>query len=325
VISKLGADHPGYFTLTHPDHRFFKGLHHLAGAKPPKVAPLGLAGTGGKLLRQGIETATAFQLLQNLFGQTLLFHQYMTRSPFHRQNITGPVLFGEERPVPQASFVDVPGVCRYTCFMAFRRPPSLSGFSLLALSLPSSELPYLAVLQELHAWLESQGVIYAVIGGVAVVRSGSARTTGDIDILVRRDEWSALRSTPTIRKGPDWAEYIPQQVPVDVLFAGDDWDLPFLLPDPETVREWDAGIGVWFMASSRLLELKGAVYIAKNREFGAATAAKDLADVYSLMYGHPELRSEGVISTVHPAVQDVIRSVAREITSRPDSDGAPKR
>jgi hypothetical protein len=82
---------------------------------------------------------------------------------------------------------------------------------------------------------------------------------------------------------------------------------------------------VWFMAPAPLLELKGAVYIAKNREFGAATAAKDLADVFSLMDSRPELRTEGVISTVHPAVQDVIRSVAREITSRPDSDGAPKR
>ncbi len=203
--------------------------------------------------------------------------------------------------------------------MGFRRPPSLSGFSLLALSVPAAELPYLVVLRELHAFLETGGATYAVIGGVAVVRSGAARTTGDIDILVRRDEWSLLESTSTIQKGPDWAEYLPQHIPIDVLFTGDDWDLPFLLPDPEAVREWDAGFGVWFMAPAPLLELKSAVYIAKSRDFGAATAAKDLADVFSLMDRHPELRSEELISTFHPTVRDALRSVSRELASRPDT------
>lgn len=176
-------------------------------------------------------------------------------------------------------------------------------------------LPFSEVLRELHLWLTHNNVVYTVVGGVAVVRHGSSRTTGDIDLLVRPHEWTRLRKSAGVQfqVGPDWAVHNDSGTPIDVLYAGDDWDLPFLLPDPERVRQWDSAVGAWFMTPVALLELKAAVYLSKRAEYGEATAAHDLADVAALLSQNRELGADPVLESLHPSVRDVIRTTLQEV------------
>lgn len=177
------------------------------------------------------------------------------------------------------------------------------------------DFPFTTVVAELHRFLEGQGIVYAVIGGVAVARAGAFRTTGDIDILVRREEWRRLEKQggTAFRIGPDWAVHRESTVPVDVLFSGDDWELPFLMPDPGEVREWDEKGGVWFMAPARLLELKAAVYLSKKNEYGPSTASKDLADVTALLEYRPELGRPEALELLHHSVRKTVRQAVGEL------------
>ncbi len=199
--------------------------------------------------------------------------------------------------------------------MSFSKPPPLSGLAVLAMANVGDGFPFASVVAELHRFLNRRNIVYAVVGGVAVARAGTFRTTGDIDILVRRKEWKQLdnQEGEAFRIGPDWAEHRESAVPVDVLFAGDNWDLPFLLPDPEEVREWDQRGGAWFMAPHRLLELKAAVYRSKREEYGPATAAKDLSDVTMLLQCRPELRDAGILKSLDPSVHETVRQASAEV------------
>jgi hypothetical protein len=202
--------------------------------------------------------------------------------------------------------------------MPRRRPASLSGLSLLAISDPTGGIPFLPILRELHALLDGASMVYAVVGGVAVARAGGYRTTGDIDVLVRRAEWDRLVEGAdkggVFRLGADWAEHGPSGVPIDMLFSGDDWDLPFFLQDPASVREWDEAAGAWFMQPVPLLELKAAVYASKLREFGEATAARDLSDLRSLLEAAPELGAPAVVASLHPSVRKIVDRTTAEIS-----------
>lgn len=199
--------------------------------------------------------------------------------------------------------------------MSFSKPSPLTGFAVLAMTNSGEAFPFRKVLGDLHRLLEARQVVYVVVGGVAVARAGAFRTTGDIDILVRRDGWDHLRDLESnaFQIGSDWALHRETDVPVDVLFAGDDWDLPFLLPDPEGCREWDESAGAWFMTPVRLLELKAATYLAKQAEFGPATAAKDLSDVTSLLDAHKRLKKPEVVEALHPSVQETVRQAIAEV------------
>lgn len=75
-------------------------------------------------------------------------------------------------------------------------PGPLSALTLLTMSAPGAGVPFLTVLQALDAVLTTAGVSFAVIGGVAAARADRFRTTGDIDILTRHDEWAALHADP---------------------------------------------------------------------------------------------------------------------------------
>lgn len=198
-----------------------------------------------------------------------------------------------------------------------RRPPSISGLALLAISDAAAEVPFLPILRELHALLDGASVVYTVMGGVAVARAGGYRTTGDIDLLVRKDEWRGFAEGAdkggSFRLGPAWAEHRASGVPIDLLFAGDDWDLPFLLSDPVSVREWDDNAGAWFMQPARLLELKAAVYTSKRREFGEATAARDLADLRAILEAEPSLGTPAAVASFHPSVREIVAKTAGEI------------
>jgi hypothetical protein len=60
------------------------------------------------------------------------------------------------------------------------------------------ELPAVdEVLQPLRAWLAATSARYRIVGGVAVVHHGYARTTQDVDVLVASDAWAALEREAT--------------------------------------------------------------------------------------------------------------------------------
>jgi hypothetical protein len=191
---------------------------------------------------------------------------------------------------------------------------------------PSVNSPILVALHDLHRALADLEIEYAIVGGLGVVRIGAQRTTGDIDVLVDRIEWERFRSAAEsvgpaataeqFRVGADWAEHCGTGMPVDALFAGDDWDLPFLLPKPGDIRVWDVSFGAFFLKPDQMLQLKAAVYLSKQREFGPATAAKDLADVTAILEAQPDLGSEAAVHDMPPDVQQVIRSAVREIDRR---------
>ena len=201
--------------------------------------------------------------------------------------------------------------------MFSRRPPSLAGFVLLAVTDASGGVPFLEILGELDRFLQEAEVIYAIVGGVAAVRAGGARTTGDIDLLVLREAWEELRRRQVADRpfdvGPDWGLHRKTGVPLDVLFAEDDWELPFKMPDPEVVREWDPEVGAWFMEPLRLLELKAAVHESKRREFGEATAARDLEDVRAILAARPELAAPESLESLQPSVRALVARTAGEI------------
>ena len=207
------------------------------------------------------------------------------------------------------------------------KPRPLRGAELLAAMGPSGSgghiVPFASVLADLHNWMGAHSVSYCVIGGVASARSGSARTTGDIDVLVSPHDWRHrdsrhCESDTVFETGQDWMRHVPSGTPVDVLFAHDDWELPFLLPAAAEVREWDDALGCWFMQPRCLLLLKAAVYQSKLEEFGRATAAKDLADVYSLLSADRSLCTVADDeAAAYPTLAGLIEEVCQELPARP--------
>jgi hypothetical protein len=182
---------------------------------------------------------------------------------------------------------------------------------------PGAEIPFLSLLRELNEALVAAETCYAVIGGVAAARAGGSRTTGDIDVLVDREGWGRFQATPhdNFTVGADWARHNSSGVSIDVLFAGDDWDLPFVLPVPEEVREWDERAGAWFMRPVHLLALKAAVHRSKLREIGAATAAKDLADVRAILESDPTLLAAQELKDLPAEIIELLHRTMDEIAA----------
>lgn len=80
----------------------------------------------------------------------------------------------------------------------------------------------------LGAILQSLGAPAMVIGGIAVISHGYARTTADRDVLVSRDD--ALRLTVALETSPDWQRleskefsflHLPTNGQIDVVTSGD--------------------------------------------------------------------------------------------------------
>lgn len=191
----------------------------------------------------------------------------------------------------------------------------VSGVSLLAMNAPGTGIPFLTVIRALNDALYASKTEYAIIGGVAVVRAGGARTTGDVDILVESGGWERFRSrrNDEFGVGADWARHRGSGVSVDVLFSGDDWELPFPLPDPRTSREWDDEVGAWFMRPVHLVGLKAAVYLSKRDEFGEATAAKDLSDVRAILEANPTLAEAPELLNLPDEITALLTRTAAEI------------
>jgi len=175
--------------------------------------------------------------------------------------------------------------------------------------------PLIATARRLHALFASAGVPYAIIGGLAVARSGGFRTTHDVDVLTRREGWETVRrlSRDSLETTADGATDPETSVHVDVLFAGDDWHMVFPMPDPADRAEMDTALGARFLDLRHLLELKCAVYLSKLRLDGPEIAAKDLADVVALLDAHRDHPRQADLASMHPAVARALRRIRRRL------------
>lgn len=178
--------------------------------------------------------------------------------------------------------------------------------------------PLLDTARKLHRLLTQQGIAYVIIGGLSVIRNGAMRTTQAVDILVRKEDWSAIRKSLTndFAIEVDSAVDRGNNVHVDFLFAGDDWDMILPLPDPVQAAEFDNALQANFLTLPSILQLKTAIYLQKKRDEGIEIAAKDLADVVELLANNQERLSADLFSGLHPQIQKELERIRKKISDR---------
>src|SRR5438270_2095985 len=91
----------------------------------------------------------------------------------------------------------------------------------------------------IHSLLAGQGIPHAIVGGVAVCLHGYRRNTVDLDLLVRREDQTKIR-TALEAEGYTWsaerAEFrAPAGIPVQFVLSGEraGQDAAVLLPQPD--------------------------------------------------------------------------------------------
>jgi hypothetical protein len=175
--------------------------------------------------------------------------------------------------------------------------------------------PMMAVVRRIHALCSSRGLPYCVIGGMAVVRNGYARTTIDVDVLTLKKDW--LKALPIegeiASEGIDNCLDKETGVRIDILFADEDWGMVIPMPDPRKVAEFDESLGANFIGLHALVQLKAAVYLDKLREHGPTTAARDLADVQGLTKNNLTKFSRAIVEGYNPAVRKLCMKAFDEV------------
>jgi hypothetical protein len=178
--------------------------------------------------------------------------------------------------------------------------------------------PLLDTARKLHKLLVQQDIPYVIIGGMSVIRNKAVRTTQDVDLLIRREDWPRIREALAdgFTVGIDSAVDRDTTVQVDILFAGDDWDMIVPLPDPVEVLEHDSDLGANFLSLPVILELKTAAYLQKKRDEGIEIAAKDLSDVVELLKNNLENLSSEVFAGLHPRIRKELKRIQQKLHRR---------
>lgn len=89
----------------------------------------------------------------------------------------------------------------------------------------SGEAELFVQLRELHAALQSHGIAYCVIGGVAVNAHGAVRATHDLDLMLGKGDAAKARDIvtqlgyATIDSGGEIESYVRGRARLDVLLA----------------------------------------------------------------------------------------------------------
>jgi hypothetical protein len=187
--------------------------------------------------------------------------------------------------------------------------------------------PMMEVVRRIHALCSARELPYCVIGGMAVVRNGYARTTIDVDVLTLKKNW--VKELPfdgeIVSTGIDSCLDTKTGVRIDILFADEDWGMVIPMPDPRKVAEFDESVGANFIGLHALVQLKTAVFIDKLREHGPATAAQDLADVQALIKNNIVKFSEEVIKGYDPAVRKLCTRAFDEVMKEAGSSKKKRR
>ncbi len=178
--------------------------------------------------------------------------------------------------------------------------------------------PLLDTARKLHRLLTQQDIAYVIIGGLSVIHNHAVRTTQDVDLLVRKEDWSRIREALAggFTVQVDSAVDRDTNVQVDILFAGDDWDMIVPLPDPLEVLEYDSILEANFLTLQANLELKTATYLQKKRDEGIEIAAKDLADVVELLKNNQENLSPELFAGFQPRIRRELKRLRKKIHRR---------
>ncbi|MBA7583463.1 hypothetical protein ES708_25407 [subsurface metagenome] len=177
------------------------------------------------------------------------------------------------------------------------------------------ESPLIETIRRIHSVFSKNGVSYTIIGGMAVIRNGCSRTTIDIDILTTREGWHSIRNAP---EAPfdTWTDHAVDKknnIDIDVLFPGNDWEMLIPLPHPDMVKEYDEDFGANFIGLKPLLELKTAVYLKKKKEEGIEIAAKDLYDIVELIKKNHSRITDKFMKTMNPVIAGEIRRISARV------------
>jgi len=164
----------------------------------------------------------------------------------------------------------------------------------------------------LRALLESAGAKFKLVGGVAVVHHGYARTTVDVDVLIDSDGPTRLRSSLASHGfeevGPLHLRHLPTGVRVDLLVAG----RPMPRADSGVYPSPDA-----LSASPRDASIVGlsGLFVLKLR----ARRHQDLADIVALLKGLDEARYTEVEAEIdadlRPALAELRRDALEELAN----------
>jgi hypothetical protein len=166
--------------------------------------------------------------------------------------------------------------------------------------------PLMEVVRRFHALSSARELPYCVVGGMAVIRNGYARTTMDVDILTFQTDWRKLLPLEgeISSEGPENCVDKKTGVTIDILFADGNWQMLIARPDPRKVGEYDQELGACFIGLHALVQLKAAVYFDKLHEQGEDVASKDRSDVYELINRNLARFSKEVIQSYDPAIRE---------------------
>jgi hypothetical protein len=171
----------------------------------------------------------------------------------------------------------------------------------------NSDLPAVDVaLAELFALLEDAGVAFRIVGGVAVVHHGYARTTEDLDVLVAADAGpridAQLPSHGFERTSANRLVHTASGVRVDVLIAG----TPLPRGAAGAVYPSPADVGT-SPRDPRFVDLRGLVELKL-----VARRHRDLADVVELLKRLDEVRYTEIEATVDTSLRPELARLRRD-------------
>jgi len=161
-----------------------------------------------------------------------------------------------------------------------------------------------ATLAALREHADAVGARLLLIGGVAVIRHGYARTTSDRDVLLSFQD--APKLADRLMNDPDWERleirqwaflYRPTGVSVDFLVSGDlmQWGRPYLFPHPEKLEAVEGIEGVPVIGLHDLLYFK----LMSGR-------MQDLADAMQLCKLHlDQVNADRVLAPIQPEDDDL--------------------
>ena len=141
-------------------------------------------------------------------------------------------------------------------------------------------------LRALAARLNKEGLVYAVIGGMALVAHGYRRFTEDVNVLMTpetlrlfKEKFVGLGYVPAFAAASKSFRDTRTGVKIEVMMAGeypgDGKPKPVVFPNPADARVEREGL--WVLTLEKLIELKLASGLS------AAHRLKDLADVQELI------------------------------------------
>ncbi len=183
----------------------------------------------------------------------------------------------------------------------------------------SQDGPVWGTLRRAHAALEEAGIPHAVVGGLAVFLHGHRRMTTDVDILVRREERTAVREALESAGLPlQGGEFIgDEDVRMHLLFSGEpegiDWAKAICFPDPSDERSLAEIDGFPTVVLIRLLEMKLACGLSNLRR------PRDVDDALRLMELHH--LDKRFAARLHPLLRKDFKRLVDVIRKYPRTHG----